>query len=591
MAAIVPHWLAHVRARLIASVALTFMLPMGGLAQVRVAARPDTTQAVRWLDSARAALDSSAEDLRIPLALAYARAVRALDALALSHAPGVLAAAACASMTAGDTAASDTTFMLATDEETRGWLLARLARRHLRVWWNKPPTADRVRRAVHVTDRITWPEARVAAELFLAYHLVATAHDTLLAQARVAGTRASYAAITDPVRRAEYASGMAWTEASIGDPSTARHLALTVPQPGDRTWALSQVAVAFRTRGLDPRPVLVEAESLARTRRLPGARARALDAVIMGYDSIADTATIRRLRALRPAPRPPLPPTRLDSALMRLQAGDTAEAERLVRSVPDARRLGYYASALEALGRAYRTTPGTWPRAARLYREAVVEARRIRDASVRISVLQSLAWDQQSLGSDGDTRQLPESRALQDTLLRDAELTAAWLPTDSRVAVFRQLSAAWGTRSLTEARRLLGRLPSYADSAETLKWMAIKSPTAEALEALSNLGSPLARLVVAGVQARRAPTVPDTPRVAARRRMLVTATLPRDTVLVQPLLGSGMIAVDTAWLTAWAARQPTALARAAAYRALGLEALIGGSGWPWFGRSETCLDE
>jgi hypothetical protein len=575
----------------IAILALTLISPPISLAQggARV---PDTAQAVRWLDAAHGSLDPSAEDLRVPLALAYTRALRPRAALALSHAPAVLAVAACAAMTAGDTAASDTTFLLASDEATRGWLLAKLARRHLRVWWNKPPTADRVARSAHVTDRITWPDARVGAELFLAYHLIATAHDTLAARARLAGTRASYAAITDPLRRVEYASNIAWMEASIGDPAAARRLAWTVPEGGDRTGALSRVAAAFRARGLDPLPTLLEAESLARARRNPAARARALDLVIMGYDSVSDSAAIRRLRALRPSARPPLPLTRLDSARRSLEAGDTSGAELLVRTFPDPRSLGYRAAAMEALGLDYRREPASWGRAARLYRDAVVEARRIRDPNVRLFAIRGLAWMQEGLGSDSDTRRLPETSALQDSLLRDAEVTSALLPADDRVPILRALVTTWGLRAPAEARRLLGQLPTRSDSAEALKWMAIKIPTSKGLDSLrAQLNDPLAALTIAGVLATRPKLAAGTTVVASRRALLETAVLPRDTTLVRPLLASGVATSDTAWLTAWAAQQTTSPARVAAYRELGLQSLVGGGAWLWLGRPETCLDE
>jgi hypothetical protein len=432
----------------------------------------------------------------------------------------------------------------------------------------------------------------VAAELSLAYHMGETARDTLAAKGRLARIRASYAAIADPVRRAEYAMGMAWVEAALGDPAIARNLARTVPDVGARIWSLSRVATAFRNRGIDPRPVLVQAESLAQTRRHPWARASALDMVILGYDSVTDRPTIRRLRTLRPAERQQLPAMRLDTAKMRLAAGDTAEAERLVRTLPDPRRIGYRASAMEALALTYRRTPRSWPRAAQLYRDAVVEARRIRDTSVRATVLASLAWEQQSLGSDSDTRRLPESKALQATLLKDSEVTTGFLPRNNRVAVLRGLTSAWGVRSPAEARRLLGQLPTYADSAEALKWMAIKLPTSGELHRLRTyLNDSLATLVIAGIMARRARPGADTALVTINRAVLKSTTLPRDTALVQPLIGAAVIAGETAWLTRWAALQPTALARVAAYRELGLQSLLGGSSSLWLGGPENCLDE
>jgi hypothetical protein len=150
----------------------------------------------------------------------------------------------------------------------------------------------------------------------------------------------------------------------------------------------------------------------------------------------------------------------------------------------------------------------------------------------------------------------------------------------------------WSLRSPAQARRLLGRLPTYADSAEALRWMAIKTPTSGGLDTMrAQLDNPLATLVIAGVLARRAPPGPDTTLVAARRALLRAAALPRDTALIRPLLGAAVVPADTAWLTTWAARQPTALARVVAFQELGLQGLLGGSSWPWFGAPETCLDE
>ncbi len=591
MAAMIPAYPQRFRAVWTAGLALALVLPEVGLAQVGSAV-PDTAKAVRWLEAARVALDPSAEDLRVPLALVFARAARPRDALALSHTPLVLATAACASIAVGDTAAADTTLQLEADTETRGWLQARLVRHHLRLWWNKPPTADRVQRAARLADSIGWPEARVAAELSLAYHMIDQAHDTLAAQGRLGGTRTSYAAIVDPVRRAEYASSMAWVEAAAGDTAIARDLTRRVPDVGNRTWSLSRVARAFRNRGIDPRPVLVEAESLALARRHSWARASALDMVISGYDSVADAATIRRLRTLRPADRQQLPPMRLDTARMKLADGDTTQAERLVRTLPDPRRLGYRAAAMEALALTYRRMPSSWSRSARLYRAAVAEARRIKDRSVRATMLTSLAYGQHSLGSDSDTRRLPGNRALQDTALKDAEVTAGFLPGNKRVEVFRALTSTWGQRSPAQARRLLGRLPTYADSAEALKWMAIRLPTSGELNRLRvDLDIPLATRVITSVLAARARSGADTALATFRREVLKGATLPRDTADVRSLLRAGVLAADTAWLTTWAALQPTARARVAAYLELGLQALLSGNIELWYGHRGNCLEE
>jgi hypothetical protein len=247
---------------------------------------------------------------------------------------------------------------------------------------------------------------------------------------------------------------------------------------------------------------------------------------------------------------------------------------------------------MEGLGLDFRREPVAWGRAARLYREAVVEARRIRDRSVRVSALGGLAWMQQGLGSDADTRRLPEARAVQDSLLRDAEVTSALLHTADRVSILRGLVTAWGPREPAEARRLLGQLPTRSDSAEALRWMVYKSPTPGELATLrAQLDDPLANLVIAGVLASRSPLVRDTTVVATRRALLEDAVLPRDTTLVRPLLAAAVATSDTAWLTAWAAQQATSLARVAVYRELGLQALVGGGAWLWFGRPETCLDE
>jgi hypothetical protein len=91
--------------------------------------------------------------------------------------------------------------------------------------------------------------------------------------------------------------------------------------------------------------------------------------------------------------------------------------------------------------------------------------------------------------------------------------------------------------------------------------------------------------------ARRARPGADTAFATVHRAVLNSTTLPRDTALVQPLLAAAMIAGDTAWLTTWAALQPTALARVAAYRELGLQSLLAGSSWLRLGHSENCLDE
>jgi hypothetical protein len=73
--------------------------------------------------------------------------------------------------------------------------------------------------------------------------------------------------------------------------------------------------------------------------------------------------------------------------------------------------------------------------------------------------------------------------------------------------------------------------------------------------------------------------------------VLKGATLPRDTADVRSLLRAGVLAADTAWLTTWAALQPTARARVTAYLELGVQSLLGAKTELWYGRRGNCLDE
>jgi hypothetical protein len=213
----------------------------------------------------------------------------------------------------------------------------------------------------------------------------------------------------------------------------------------------------------------------------------------------------------------------------------------------------------------------------RAYRMGIADARRVRDAGMRAMLLYDLAYVLATMGDYATPGR--------DARLREAEQVAAELPPKSRIGLLQAVAEGWAWRSDSELQRILGLMPTRADSAQLLRRVVqqvdIASRSPRVVDSVRRSAhDQLTEMIATATLFQYGPR-PGVPAVDLLG-LLARLTLPKDADLLPGLLRAKAVE-DTLGLEQWARQQPTALARVIAYQALATDAMYDGriwSGWP-----------
>ena len=133
--------------------------------------------------------------------------------------------------------------------------------------------------------------------------------------------------------------------------------------------------------------------------------------------------------------------------------------------MPDPEAIGYRAAGYAnlALIAQHRSDPTYWPLERAAMRHARLEAVRVRSPRLKGHILRGILGHLLFYGLSDDTRRTPELRALQDSIVWDADSTAELMPAPARTAEWVGIASAWAHRAhVREALAVLGRLPARA---------------------------------------------------------------------------------------------------------------------------------
>lgn len=577
--------------------------PLRGQARLWTPPPADTARVVSLLMRAAALLgtttDTASTIIRDEIARALLRAGAPDSARALTRTPRVLAATACVALQRGDTAGAAAVVRAVAPADVRDWALVQLAQRVLGPWWNQPPPPAAVAQADAFLADVAAPEPRAEGVLTLA-HAALRAGDTAAARRRLALADRLVAASHDEIRRPALTSNLARTWIDAGNLGRGLALVATL-SPTSQTFHLARVASERNARDT------LAADSLFH--RAAAAAMQASDSTVRAYalDYLRDVEeqarmarapmTLVGVRAARtpPPPPPPVAPTLLDSARAAFLARDTLGAFTMISALPDPDGIGYRAAGYAdlALMAQHHSDPAYWALERAAMRRARLAAAELRSPRVRMHVLRTILSHLEFYALADDTRRTPAHRALQESVVWDADSTAELMPAPARADALRGVAGTWATRHhLREALAVLARLPTRgardSAAARILLFGVYDVASVVAVSDSLRLPSDTLPATTRAMRAARAVLLLNRGDTATARPFWTAAlaAVPRrdgeDTLTVTRALYAAVRGRDVAAAEVWADRAPDPLTQAHALRLVADAVRSNGTGYPGY---------